>query len=1031
MDNDQFLQHLRELNLDEGRAFIQAHASELANPAAFGELLADEALDQLYTNPSVSLKLAEHLIFFGKYVQHTPSYALGLKAKGDALKAIGLHQAALEALDAAGEEFLCQVDEGNWARSRISWIISCAWLGRVEEALQEATRARNVFLKLGEYYWVYVIDSNMAAIYSQIGRYQEALDIFTNIMLILPTMKDQSTTFINRAIAIAEANQGEILTWLGKFEQAYHLLLQAQASFITLEETSLIIHLEIRLADLDYIQGYYGSALRHYYQASDSMVQKHADDPLILAELKLKMANCLVKLNRAQEACHLAAEATEVFRQLDVSLDTGDALREYANTLVATGKTRDALLILDEAETLFTRGGFDRHAFTTKLQQAEILLEMGSDVEAYNQADLIKDYFEARGLVARYIRANLVMAGALLESAQQAKVQQKEAQQATLLQEAIPLCKRIALQAHRHNLQEEVYKSQYLLGRLFALQENIRKAARHYAAAIVQIERILDNLAYDLSPSFLHTTWAVYEDMIDLCLHQSQVESAFSYLERARSMALHQYINKSIAIQDRREERDGISSSSVSQINSASILRMQQELKDLQEKYRRYSTLLVDIDTLSSLPLDQGFIQNELKQCEAQLSELFERLHLYQSDIPLTFPTKRSKLHNTKHLNIKQLQQHLSPEQILIAYFLYKGRLVIFAVTSDQLMTFENPNGGEQLEQLLPLLHAHLQPGGWPDIQRPPQQAIRRLLNKLYNLLIAPVASLLPPSSGYLTIVPYGSLHKLPFQALYDGSHFLVENFQINYLPATNMFMHLDSREIEQTHHFKGAISSSKAPLVFGYSGNGNLQYATDEAKTLATLLDGRCYLEKDATIAQLIRQAPGSPVIHIATHGHSRLDAPNFSYVLLADGQLNAIDAFSLNLRGCELVTLSGCETGLALSSGGDEQLGLGRAFLAAGAESLVISLWSVEDNATNELMQIFYQRLLSGDTKVQALRAAQCSLLHHASPIYSHPYFWAAFRLVGDTGNLHTLKAKENSFAIENEPPKNHLLNVSLSGN
>ncbi|TMD66746.1 MAG: CHAT domain-containing protein, partial [Chloroflexi bacterium] len=73
------------------------------------------------------------------------------------------------------------------------------------------------------------------------------------------------------------------------------------------------------------------------------------------------------------------------------------------------------------------------------------------------------------------------------------------------------------------------------------------------------------------------------------------------------------------------------------------------------------------------------------------------------------------------------------------------------------------------------------------------------------------------------------------------------------------------------------------------------------------------------------------------------------------------------------------------------------------AGAASLVISLWPVEDNATNELMQIFYQRILSGESKVQALRAAQCSLLHRTSSDYTHPNFWAAFRLVGDIGPLH----------------------------
>src|SRR5438270_5684164 len=150
MDNNLFLQQLRDLSLEDGRAYIQAHAGELADHAAFGVLLADEALDKLYT-PFVSLKLAELLIFFGEYVSHATSHALGLKAKGDALVQIGHYQAAMECLDSAKEEFLLLGDEGNAARSRISWITASAWLGRVEDALQEATRARDVFLRIDEY----------------------------------------------------------------------------------------------------------------------------------------------------------------------------------------------------------------------------------------------------------------------------------------------------------------------------------------------------------------------------------------------------------------------------------------------------------------------------------------------------------------------------------------------------------------------------------------------------------------------------------------------------------------------------------------------------------------------------------------------------------------------------------------------------------------------------------------------------------------------------------------------------------------
>ena len=118
MDTDLFLRNLRDLPLEEGKAYIKEHIDELSDYAAVGNLLADEALRLLYS-PFLSLKLAELLIFFGEYVQHTSSHALGLKAKGDALVQIGHFQAAMENLDIAGDEFLSLDDEGNWARSRI------------------------------------------------------------------------------------------------------------------------------------------------------------------------------------------------------------------------------------------------------------------------------------------------------------------------------------------------------------------------------------------------------------------------------------------------------------------------------------------------------------------------------------------------------------------------------------------------------------------------------------------------------------------------------------------------------------------------------------------------------------------------------------------------------------------------------------------------------------------------------------------------------------------------------------------------
>jgi CHAT domain-containing protein len=100
-------------------------------------------------------------------------------------------------------------------------------------------------------------------------------------------------------------------------------------------------------------------------------------------------------------------------------------------------------------------------------------------------------------------------------------------------------------------------------------------------------------------------------------------------------------------------------------------------------------------------------------------------------------------------------------------------------------------------------------------------------------------------------------------------------------------------------------------------------------------------------------------------------------------------------------LVTLSACQTGISVVGGGDELVGFSRAFLYAGAASLLMSLWRVEDQATARLMDRFYRDLLDGQRKSAALRQAQVALLRGEEGVrFRHPYFWAPFFLIGDRG-------------------------------
>ncbi|UCE20631.1 MAG: CHAT domain-containing protein [Gemmatimonadota bacterium] len=145
--------------------------------------------------------------------------------------------------------------------------------------------------------------------------------------------------------------------------------------------------------------------------------------------------------------------------------------------------------------------------------------------------------------------------------------------------------------------------------------------------------------------------------------------------------------------------------------------------------------------------------------------------------------------------------------------------------------------------------------------------------------------------------------------------------------------------------------------------------------------------------------------IIHLATHGILEEKQPLYSRIILAqdddpaeDGFLQTFEIFNMDLKA-DLVVLSACETGLGELSMGEGLIGLTRAFLYAGVQSVIVSLWSVEES-TSQLMKHFYQNLKDGMNKTEALRQAKIKLIHTREEglSYAHPFLWAPFVLVGD---------------------------------
>jgi CHAT domain-containing protein len=215
---------------------------------------------------------------------------------------------------------------------------------------------------------------------------------------------------------------------------------------------------------------------------------------------------------------------------------------------------------------------------------------------------------------------------------------------------------------------------------------------------------------------------------------------------------------------------------------------------------------------------------------------------------------------------------------------------------------------------------------------------------------------------------------------LYDGSTYLIENYEVSILPAAG----LATRPL---------LKRDPGALILANSWEGRLPHTLVEAQMVQRLFSGTLYAGEAANRAAL--QAVPTQILHIATHGEHRLDQPDLSYLQLADGQLYADDTLQQDMS-YELVTLSGCETGRANVAASDELIGLGRGFLYAGAGALLVSMWQVPDISTFHFMERFYKALHSGTSKGSALREAQQDV--RKEDAWLHPAFWGAFQLIGN---------------------------------
>jgi hypothetical protein len=182
------------------------------------------------------------------------------------------------------------------------------------------------------------------------------------------------------------------------------------------------------------------------------------------------------------------------------------------------------------------------------------------------------------------------------------------------------------------------------------------------------------------------------------------------------------------------------------------------------------------------------------------------------------------------------------------------------------------------------------------------------------------------------------------------------------------------------------------------------LKWSEKEVRDIADMVGGDACCRCRATEKEFKRLAPEAGIIHIATHARVDDENPMFSKLVFSadpsseeDGCLNTYELYNMNLNA-DMVVLSACNTGCGKLIGGEGIMNLARGFVYAGCQSVVLSLWSVDDQSNSVLMKKFYRELSEGRTKDQALRQAKLELMQENNSAYSDPFYWAGMVSMGN---------------------------------
>jgi len=505
-----------------------------------------------------------------------------------------------------------------------------------------------------------------------------------------------------------------------------------------------------------------------------------------------------------------------------------------------------------------------------------------------------------------------------------------------------------------------------------------------------------------LAQEFSQQASLVCYQLYDITKKESYLSRAFDYVEIAKSSLLLE------AVRDLKARKiANIPDSLIQKENAQKIeiayLKGEIYYEVKQGKYK-------DIERLVML-------EKEL----SDKTKLHEQLVL---SLEQKYPKYFALKYDYSTAGINTVQAALQENEVMLDYLMLDSFILVFAIEQKAINCQLIPHQlGKTNLSIIKFLKS---------IRKNEIQDIQYAGSYLYGLLIEPLETLL--GNKDLIVIPDGFLNNIPFEVLP-----LTENGDIEYLNERHAFCYNYSATLYLAS--KEAFKSTKAPQkIIGFAPDfavldsilkqGDslpqivadlklepLVYASQEVRVLQELFGSNSMgiVGAGATETSFKQIAGEYGVLHFATHGIVNHSDPMFSSLAfltdsINDGLLHTHELFSLELNA-ELVTLSACNSGIGKLYAGEGVMSIAKGFAYSGAPNMIMTLWPVSDQATEAIMQLFYQYLKQGMPKHKALQKAKLEFIKEYHIGRSHPQLWGGLIIIGNTNPVESLTQVGNS--------------------